>query len=923
MASRRTKLIGGIAGGLVLLLVLVVVLVPLLVPREKLRSIAEQRAREMTGGEVSLGELSLSVFPRLKLVLGESTLAVDRQGLIGAGQIPGPLESATAKLGKLEVDLALLPLIQQKVEFGEIRLIAPQVTLVTAPPDEAAPAEVPAIPGAPGATTAPQPGVSLALAAVEVRDGQLTWQESGSERTVTVAGWQQDLSAPMLGAFMQRLQRLSGWELPADREPGDATLDLDTRIGRIELVGFGASPLPALENLHLRGAMTLPPSAEQARISVAELSMAPLAVAAEALWTPAAFRVTEMTITGGEAVELGGTASLVLPPAVGPLTVALDGQVDLSQVLAMAEPWLPEPAADQPPLPTFDGRIDLELSVDLAEAPLLSDAAAWQAAWQAGLDGQVQARVMSGAVTVSTPQLADPLTIESVTITSDLASARGRTRAKVQGLVHPAARADASLDFTLPPAGGALTVEARMSGDLARMMATAEPFLPPRPAGAEPLPELAGEVTAAVAVDLKTAPSLADTAAWRASWARGLDGKAELTARAQRLSVAVPQLGDPLTIAQADLVSDLRSPGGRSELTVQGVEHAITSGRGEMTVIPKAAGGATAVDLRLDRLDLDAMAEIARAQKEAAETQAFGLELVPTARADELEKKAVGELIPPELAVDLDARVKEMIFLKARYSDVEATGTLRERVIDVPQLAARLGTGRLSGTAKLDYGSDPFGRATWSAKVEDAPASALLEPYARGLASIWTGALRADLSGACDLADPEAIRNSLTLEGDVLGTDGMIDLRQSLGGVTRYLGDRQDLLRVVYDGVDQHLKIRDGKVFIEGLKVDGKQTDWTGDGWISLDGEIDMGLHVKLPAGFTPDLGDLSFVAEGLRDENGRIGLDLALTGPAARPAVALDIDPARMLQSEGLKKGLEEEVKKGLGGLLDRLKGK
>ncbi len=84
-----------------------------------------------------------------------------------------------------------------------------------------------------------------------------------------------------------------------------------------------------------------------------------------------------------------------------------------------------------------------------------------------------------------------------------------------------------------------------------------------------------------------------------------------------------------------------------------------------------------------------------------------------------------------------------------------------------------------------------------------------------------------------------------------------------------------------------------------------------------------MGLKVQLPAGFTPDLGDFSFLADGLRDDQGRVALDLKLTGEARQPTVGLNLDPEAMLKKDEVRKGLEEEVKKGLGGLLDRLKGK
>jgi hypothetical protein len=229
----------------------------------------------------------------------------------------------------------------------------------------------------------------------------------------------------------------------------------------------------------------------------------------------------------------------------------------------------------------------------------------------------------------------------------------------------------------------------------------------------------------------------------------------------------------------------------------------------------------------------------------------------------------------------------------------------------------------VSGTARLDYADDPGGRATWDVDVSDAPASVVMKPYLGDFARHWQGNVSADARGSCDLADPEAVRRSLSIEGDLHASRGVIDLREPLAEVEQYLGKRQDLLRVVYSAVDQDYLVRDGKLVIRSMRIDGKDTDWSGSGTIDLDGTLDLDLSVRLPAGYTPDLGDMTFLADALRDDKGRIGLDFALTGPTVRPAVKLKLDPEELMKSDALQDKVEEEVKKGLGGLLDRLKGK
>jgi len=277
---------------------------------------------------------------------------------------------------------------------------------------------------------------------------------------VTVLGWRQDIAAPSLGVLMQRLQRLGGVELSPDDLDGAASLELETTVASVTLTGFGETAIPPLQDLRLRGSLAVPTAADRADVAIAELALGDLALTADVAWTRQRVEVAALELTGGETVTMSGLAAVTLPPARGPLTVDLDGRADLSGVLALAGPWMPSGQAAATPLPELSGTTELELTVDLAEAPVLSDVAAWRKAWDAGLDGHAEARVMGGPLRIEAAQLDQPIDVASVTLVSDLTSSRGRTRARLQGLEHPAARGDASVELTLPPATGPLMVEA-------------------------------------------------------------------------------------------------------------------------------------------------------------------------------------------------------------------------------------------------------------------------------------------------------------------------------------------------------------------------------------------------------------------------------------------------------------------------------
>lgn len=811
MTKRRSRRLPAILGAVVLVLVLAVALLPLLVPRDQLRQLAERQVVAATGGEVSLGPVSLRVLPRLRLVLGESSVRLDAGGLRAAGQDPGPLLRAEAALTRLEVDLALWPLLRRELDFGTVRLIAPRIALVTAAAADSQAA-------AAADTAASEPAIApdaldfgLALAAVEVRDGELSWLEEPSGREVLATGWRQDMTAPHLGVFLQRLQRLGGAPLAADAIAEPAALELEAHLDTVQLRGFGATPLPPLTDLSLRAVMTLPPAAERAEFRIQELSLPGWLVTANGHATAEQVAITELSITGGQALALTGSAHLAPPPQQGALGCNLTGTVDLARIVAQFAPWLPPSPPDGPPRPELTGTLQIGVAVDLPAPPPLDDPAAWAAAWRQGLAGRAALTARGGPLTVAAAELGEPVRIGAIVLDGDLRGAQAKTRLQATGLAHPALQGDAVVEI-VPAAGKDQAVAAR---------------------------------------------------------------------------------------------------------------------------------------LELPRLDLDALTALVEAMQKTARAPAAaaakqearaGLALVGTAWAGPADRPggsapAPGELIPPDLAVDLTATVREIMFLKSTYTEARLQGTLRARVIAVDEFSARLGGGRLTGKARLDYAADPRGKASWDVQVQEAPATLVLAPYLPAIAPLWTGLLSAKTVGACDLADPAAMLNSLNLAGDLQGSNGIIDLREPLSGVSQYLGQRQDLMRVQYNEVWQAIAINDGRVMVDGLRIGGRDTDWLGSGWLGLDGTLNLNLNVRLPAGFTPDLGDLTFLADALRDKDGRINLDFSLTGEARRPTVGLNLDPAALLSSskvqdklkaegqEQLQK-LQEEVKKGAGGLLDRLRG-
>ena len=121
------------------------------------------------------------------------------------------------------------------------------------------------------------------------------------------------------------------------------------------------------------------------------------------------------------------------------------------------------------------------------------------------------------------------------------------------------------------------------------------------------------------------------------------------------------------------------------------------------------------------------------------------------------------------------------------------------------------------------------------------------------------------------------------------------------------------MLEIQFDDFSHHMTLNKGRYSVGELKLEGPDTDWTGSGTVSLAGDVNFLLGTRLPTGFTPDLGNMTFMADLLRDSENRISIPLRVKGKLPKPAVKLDLT-----QQQGT---IEDNIESGIKGFLDKLK--
>lgn len=170
-----------VIGGLFGLLAAAVLIVPNVIDWNAYKPDITNQVRKLTGRELVIaGDVDLKVLPAPRLVAEKVSLS----------SIDGAQSPDLASLRRVEVQIALAPLIAGNISVETVRLVEPQIFLevladgratweITPPkasPEDTAPAALADVPANGGGT-----GPAIAVGNFEIVDGSLTYQDAGSK----------------------------------------------------------------------------------------------------------------------------------------------------------------------------------------------------------------------------------------------------------------------------------------------------------------------------------------------------------------------------------------------------------------------------------------------------------------------------------------------------------------------------------------------------------------------------------------------------------------------------------------------------------------------------------------------------------------------------------------------------------------------
>ena len=223
---------------------------------------------------------------------------------------------------------------------------------------------------------------------------------------------------------------------------------------------------------------------------------------------------------------------------------------------------------------------------------------------------------------------------------------------------------------------------------------------------------------------------------------------------------------------------------------------------------------------------------------------------------------------------------------KLDVEDVVANVAIEPGVVSVPSFALRAYGGAVTGSARFGFQDPANPSFAVKGRADTVQVDQFLSAWspAKG---VMTGVASTSFDFSGDGVQPQQLKSSLTALGLALLAEGKLGgpVMEAIAQATRTPGLRE----VRFRDLKLPFRIEHGRVVTDSVRFGGGSGQWQASGAIGFDGALDYAVSATLPKEIAGRGLQNSLAAGLLGDDQGRLLLDLRVTGSAKAPRVALD----------------------------------
>jgi len=299
--------------------------------------------------------------------------------------------------------------------------------------------------------------------------------------------------------------------------------------------------------------------------------------------------------------------------------------------------------------------------------------------------------------------------------------------------------------------------------------------------------------------------------------------------------------------------------------------------------------------------------------------------IFPAKEGKQSSQIETSETLPfPYLNLSGQVNVQKLLFRKVEFTNSAFHLTLTNGILRIENFVSDVYNGNLGGEATLNLREPEhpiFNFEVSTSKLESNDFLSRFTPVKDHLFGKLN--LVASFSGKGNTIDQ--IKNTLSGKGRATITEGKLLNFEILNLLSQYL-QIKELKDQKIKTLKNSFRIENQKLHFEDFFAQAKDFDCELSGYVTLDGQLDYDLTLYLSPKLAKRFDLLGEIKELLKDDKGRLVLDIGISGKASAPKFNLLTSRAEKrfqekvkIKDKELRKELEEKAKDFLKDLLDK----
>jgi uncharacterized protein involved in outer membrane biogenesis len=283
------------------------------------------------------------------------------------------------------------------------------------------------------------------------------------------------------------------------------------------------------------------------------------------------------------------------------------------------------------------------------------------------------------------------------------------------------------------------------------------------------------------------------------------------------------------------------------------------------------------------------------------------------------EKTASTDSIPlPGIDVDGQVSIQKAIFRRVELTDINAKVNVKDGVLHLDDIVSKVYTGSVSGKVTCDLNDPKHIPYNIDINANQIEANDFLSRFTRFDNHLYGKMnMTANFSGkGNELAD---IQKTLLANGTVNFADGKLvnwDILDKIATFLKLDSFKEQQIRTLKNT----FRVENSRVWFDDFSAIAKDGDFQLTGSVGLDGSLDYKLNAVLSPELSTRFDALGSFSNYLKNDQGRVVLDIKIKGPVTNPEFALDTSQPQQKFEQQVKDKAQEQLKKEGQNLLDEL---